>query len=204
MRAEDYVQFAMGLGALQKPRELYELVKDVMALKPKVVLEIGVCHGGTFRVWQDIVGPDGICVGVDLPGGEYGGGPSETERSFITNRDAPYTRLILGDSHSPDVQREVSFALQGRSVDLLVIDGDHTYEGALEDVTRYQHLLGPGGIMALHDICTHPPEAKCDVNKVWDELKDSHAVTKEIVTEPTNWGGWGLVLWVTGFNGDIP
>jgi predicted O-methyltransferase YrrM len=36
-------------------------------------------------------------------------------------------------------------------VDLLFIDGDHSYEGALADLTGFVPKIAPGGILALHD-----------------------------------------------------
>lgn len=36
-------------------------------------------------------------------------------------------------------------------VDLLFLDGDHSYEGTLADLTDYAPKLKPGGILAMHD-----------------------------------------------------
>lgn len=35
----------------------------------------------------------------------------------------------------------------------------------------YRKLVREGGIIALHDIISHPPETGCEVSKVWDEIK---------------------------------
>lgn len=40
------------------------------------------------------------------------------------------------------------------TIDCLIIDGDHTYEGMTFDVAAYGARLSPGGIMLLHDV--HP------------------------------------------------
>ena len=44
-----------------------------------------------------------------------------------------------------------------RSLRLLWIDGDHTYEGATADIDNFAHHLRPGAIVAFHDVL-HPVE----------------------------------------------
>lgn len=196
MRAEDYTNWALQNGALQKGPELYELIREVMRLKPRNVLEIGVCHGGTFRVWQDIVASnhrDGCVVGIDLPGGAFGGGPSDVERQIILSRNDVHTRLILKDSHFTETQSEAMAYFDG-PIDFLMIDGDHTYEGVKSDYELYSRRVRDGGLIALHDICVHPPESGCSVEEFWEEHTatfDNYDTT--FICEPTNWGGLGLI-----------
>jgi len=39
-----------------------------------------------------------------------------------------------------------------RPIRLLWIDGDHTYDGALEDFKLFSPYLAPGGVIAMHDV----------------------------------------------------
>ncbi len=194
MDSWDYAEFAIGCGALQKPHEFRELVRDVMELHPKVIVEIGVCRGGTFRVWQDIVGPTGLVIGIDLPNGEYGGGIPPGLADWLKRKEN--TRILLGDSKSAEIFAEVKSILGPRSIDFLFIDGDHTYEGVSSDYQRYSTLMDFGcSKIAIHDICTHPAEANCHVDKFWSELKAGAYGYRQIISEPTNWGGIGVVSW---------
>ena len=52
----------------------------------------------------------------------------------------------------PNVQRRVAEILGGVSLDLLFIDGDHSYEGVRDDFRGYRGLVAPGGLIAFHDI----------------------------------------------------
>lgn len=51
------------------------------------------------------------------------------------------------------VHRGLANEVQGEvpQVDLLFIDGDHSYEGALADLTGFAPKIVAGGILALHD-----------------------------------------------------
>jgi cephalosporin hydroxylase len=54
------------------------------------------------------------------------------------------------------------------------IDGDHSYEGALQDWKMYAPLVRKGGLIAFHDILTDYHSATwghVNVRKVWEEVK---------------------------------
>ena len=74
--------------------------------------------------------------------------------------------------------------------DFLFIDGDHTYEGVKTDFEMYSPLVRQGGLVALHDICKHPPEMDCHVDQCWRELRQKYK-TSEFIENP-NQGGFGI------------
>ena len=77
-------------------------------------------------------------------------------------------------------------------MDLLLIDGEHTYRGAKRDFNRFSQFVAPGGTIALHDIVDskYHRKLKCKVFKFWDEIKNNNQ-SFEIIK--TNWGGIGVV-----------
>ena len=58
----------------QNKEELTALVRDVRALRPQTVLEIGTAQGGTLFLWTRLAQADAVIVSLDLPGGRFGGG----------------------------------------------------------------------------------------------------------------------------------
>lgn len=55
--------------------------------------------------------------------------------------------IVPHRGHSVTVAQETG----GIACDMLFIDGDHTYEGVGNDLTRWRGSLKPGGILAMHD-----------------------------------------------------
>lgn len=53
------------------------------------------------------------------------------------------------------------------SIDLLFVDGDHSYNGALSDLTRYTPHIKNGGFLTIHDCAVktniHPHESHYEV-----------------------------------------
>jgi predicted O-methyltransferase YrrM len=47
---------------------------------------------------------------------------------------------------------EVLAATEGRTLDLVFLDGDHSYEGVRRDILAWLPLVRPGGILSGHDL----------------------------------------------------
>ena len=83
--------------------------------------------------------------------------------------------------------------LAGRQIDFLFIDGDHTYDGVKQDFEMYAPLVRPGGIVGFHDIAHHRPEANCQVDEFWSEIKENYE-HKEFLADPDQrWAGIGVL-----------
>jgi len=174
---------------VQVPSELHRFGEIVASICPKKVLEIGTFQGGTLCILARLSAPRATIISIDLPGGEFGGGQSKVRSLLYHTFGKSFQRmhLIRGDSHSEEVAARVRRITQ--SLDVLFIDGDHTYEGVEQDFLSYSPLVRRGGIVAFHDIAEHPEKAGGDVPRFWNELKASHR-HEEIIKNPEQ--GWGI------------
>jgi len=176
--------------------EILKLLWILGNMKPKVVLEIGTANGGTLFLCSRISSKDATIISLDLPGGPFGGGYSKWRiplyKSFALADQQNY--LIRADSHSRTTLEKIKSILNGRKIDFLFIDGDHTYEGVKEDFEMYSPLVEKNGLIAFHDIVVHPPETGCEVNKFWKEIKEGWDHL-EITKDPDQgWGGIGILF----------
>ena len=161
---------------------------------PKTILEIGTGRGGSAYFWSRLAPAGAKIVTVDLSEGA-----SEYVAIYQRPEVNPVT-CITGDSRSEDTVHAVVQAMEGRKIDLLYIDGDHTYEGVKADFETYAPMLAANSRVAFHDI--HPDffqargvKTSCDSGEVfrfWNELKANH-VFREFVAEPrAEQDGFGL------------
>src|SRR5215472_5130591 len=110
--------------ALQKVHELTFLLTLIRPTDN--VLEIGCDAGGT--TWA-IKQTGANHFGIDLPGDRFSSGLA------FANDD--YGNIIFADSHDPDTKCDMIDLLARRKIDVLIIDGDHTYNGVREDFYMY-------------------------------------------------------------------
>jgi cephalosporin hydroxylase len=182
--------------AWQIRSEIVGLLRTLEAEPPRTVLEIGTAMGGTLFLLTRVAAPDALIVSVDLRHGQFGGGYPRWRvplyRSFA--RAAQRVELVRGDSHEPDTEDRIRRLLDGRALDLLFIDGDHTYDGVRQDFADYSPLVRPRGLLAFHDIVPSGPGKHGDPGGVptfWSELKATRSDVTELV-EDWEWGSCGI------------
>ena len=127
--------------------------------------------GGTLAAWCEVAADDALLISIDLPGGRWGGENVTAEhlhRMRGLARANQTVEFLRRDSHDIDTLAFVGELLETQ-IDLLFIDGDHTYEGVRRDFEMYSPLVKPGGLIALHDILPHPDVPDCDVDRFWND-----------------------------------
>jgi predicted O-methyltransferase YrrM len=189
--------------AIQNDYELGVFLAKVRDLNPRVVVEIGTARGGMLYCFSQLATRDATLVSIDLPGAPNCGGQTQTEREVFATF-GPLTQsfhFIPEDSHLPSTLAKLESILASRKVDLLFIDGDHSYDGCLADFEMYRHLVAPDGIIAFHDICLFPEQwPGTGVGPAWqvvkaryggEEILDEGGVTTPQLEPGQRWR-WGI------------
>ena len=176
--------------AMQIPLEIENLQLSVNNHKSKVVVEIGTAAGGTISRWFEIPSVETV-ITIDYPEGIHGGQGFQ-ERTYVISDILEQANLckkefyaINGDSKHPYLINRLDEILNGRKIDFLFIDGDHTYEGVKGDFYLYEKFLNENSIIGFHDIIDSQfhREAGCFVSDFWNELKKQYNEKEFIYTQ---------------------
>jgi predicted O-methyltransferase YrrM len=182
-------------GPYQKRAEIHSLLSWVKQLSPQNVLEIGTNNGGTLFLWCRAASPTATIISIDLPQGKFGGGYSLRRvpyyKAFASARQR--LRLLRADSHHPATLRKVERILEGKPLDFLFIDGDHTYDGVRQDFETYGKLVRPGGLVAFHDIVSADQAIGGEVARFWADLRQRFPVQEFIESPEQAMMGIGLL-----------
>jgi hypothetical protein len=115
-----------------------------------IVVEIGIWKGHQKKFYESIVGAE--YIGID--------------------QDTQSPADIIGNSRDQATLARLGVMLHGRPIDLLFIDGCHTYQGVEADYKIFGPLVRH--IIVIHDIATDwiPEEReKVMVKEFWKDLK---------------------------------
>ncbi len=194
---EDTVHWAINFGCCgfyrvktsQVLSEILSLADAVSALKPKIILEIGTARGGTLLIWSKLASEQVITCDINDDVRIQG----ELFKAFPPAQSSCSITLLLGDSHEAGFKQRVKQHLQGKKVDFLFIDGDHTEAGVTADYNDYREFVRSGGIIAFHDIVEKQPFESNQVFQLWKRVK-LEAETEEFINDANQCGfGIGVV-----------
>ena len=196
----DYYQFGREVfGLLQIESEITGLVERMKAILPVVVCEIGARSCGTSFMMSQAVPTVKTIIGLDL---EFSG----WKKMYDFSRSGMEIKNIAGSSYDPATVKKVEELLAGRSIDMLFIDGDHSYEGVTKDFLCYRHLVRDGGLIGFHDIV---PDHKTRFGKtdtagyaggvpiLWSHLKQRYDHNEYINNPEQDGCGIGVLTYAT-------
>lgn len=184
---------------LQKRSEIFRLVEILKTQWPTAVCEVGAAGGGTTFLLAAAAAPDALIITLDLAF-------TESRKAALKQFALAGQRLIClkEDSHRPEAVSAVRKCLAGRKLDVLYLDGDHSYDGVKADFELFTPLVRAGGLVVFHDIV---PDYKTrygietssyvgGVPQFWTEIKAAYGTVSEIVEDPLQDGfGIGVLHW---------
>ncbi len=142
--------------------------------QPKILVELGVHNGVSYFSFcqaAERLNSDTLCYAVDTwMGDEHSGFYGEDIFTKVTNyNNQKFSRFstLIRSSFA-----EARNYFLDSSVDLLHIDGLHTYEAVKEDFENWLPKLSPNAIVVFHDINVR--ERSFGVFKYWEELKQRY------------------------------
>lgn len=178
----------------QKEYEIGQLVRLYYEIEPEQVVEIGTQHGYSLRYWLKYAQPGATIIAIDWWNkSEMPEDPRPTWESWVP--EGVNFHSIIGDSHQEDTKTQLLNYVD--EIDFLFIDGDHTYEGVMQDFEMYGPLVRQGGIIAFHDLITPEFSPHIGVGKLWKEIQRAGYMTVEIFAQPEGeqkWGGIGVMM----------
>jgi predicted O-methyltransferase YrrM len=145
-------------------------LKATQNLSEFVIVEIGSYTGQSTTMFADEVkivisvdpfmndydDKDDACHAADIP--------TEVYQKFLETVSS-YKNI----SHIRMTSDNAIVTLGNLKVDLVYIDGVHTYEQVKKDIENYKHIIKPGGLLCGHDYCPAFQGVMDAVNEAFDK-----------------------------------
>jgi cephalosporin hydroxylase len=136
-----------GRPIIQLPEDMFRLQELIYAIKPDVIIETGVAHGGSLLFYASVcqsVGK-GRIIGVDIEIRPHNRAAIESHRLF------PFVTLIEGSSIDPAIVAQVKSQIAPDEKVLVLLDSCHTKAHVLAELNLYSPLVSTDSYIVAMD-----------------------------------------------------
>ena len=137
-----------GFGGQQFIPEIVSKIAPLLALKPDLIIEAGIAHGGSLVYYASIlelIGNNGVVLGLDIDIRQH-------NRDFIESHAmAKRITMIEGDSTSIEIANQVYEFAKDKKRILVCLDSNHTHDHVLKELQLYAHLTSIGSYCVVFD-----------------------------------------------------
>lgn len=156
----------MGVPIIQLPEDMIRTQEVIYKVKPDVIIETGVAHGGSLVFYASLckVMEKGRVIGIDIEIRPHNREAIEAHEIF------PLITLVEGSSTAPNIVERVRSQVNPGETVMVILDSNHTKAHVLDELEAYHDLVSPGsyivatdGVMRdLHDVPQGEPQWTLD------------------------------------------
>ena len=138
----------MGRPIIQLPQDIIAMQEIIWNVKPDLIIETGIAHGGSILFcssMMEMMGIDGQVLGLDID--------IRTHNFGEIVHHPMYKRITMIEGSSTDeriVQKVRKFS-EGKSRILVCLDSNHTHEHVLRELQLYAPLVTLGSYCIVFD-----------------------------------------------------
>lgn len=143
----EYTFTWMGRPVIQLPEDLLRIQEVIYKIKPDVIIETGVAHGGSLIYYASLCKTmeKGRVIGIDIEIRPHN--KKAIEEHILSN----YISLFEGDSNDQNLVKKIKSSVREGETVLIVLDSCHTYQHVLGELEAYHDLVTLGSYIIATD-----------------------------------------------------
>lgn len=154
----------MGRPIIQYPQDLLAMQEIIWEVKPDLIIETGIAHGGSLIYYAsllELIGK-GEVLGIDIDIRAHN--KIEIEKHPMFKR----IRMIQGSSIDETILEKVKEVAAGKETILVCLDSNHTHEHVLRELELYSPFVSKGSYLVVFDtIVEYLPENYFKEKRPW-------------------------------------
>jgi len=164
-----YNFFWLGRPIIQYPQDIMAIQEIIWQVKPDLIIETGIAHGGSLILSASMLELNSVC-----------GGPSDARVVGIDIDIRSHNRLaieahplskridmIQGSSIDSEIVKQVKMLANNKKKILVFLDSMHTYEHVLAELNAYAALVAVGSYCVVFDTLIEDMPEDTYPNRPW-------------------------------------
>ena len=161
----------MGRPIIQYPQDIIAMQEIIWSVKPDLIIETGIAHGGSLIFSASMLELIAVCDGVE--GGEVLGIDIDIRQH---NRKAieehpMYKRISLleGSSIAPEIIAQVVEKTKQKNRILVFLDSNHTHQHVLAELNAYASLSSVNSYCVVFDTLIEDMQENAYPDRPWSK-----------------------------------
>lgn len=137
----------MGRPIIQYPQDILAMQEIIWQLKPDLIIETGIAHGGSLIYYAsllELIGK-GEVLGIDIDIRAHNRAEIEAHPMFKR------IRMIQGSAISQEIVDQVAAHARGKETVLVCLDSNHTHAHVMEELRLYSPFVTKGSYLVVFD-----------------------------------------------------
>jgi cephalosporin hydroxylase len=170
----------LGRPIIQYPQDIVAMQEVLWAVKPDLVVETGIAHGGSLILYAsmlELIGGTGRVLGIDVDIRPHN--RVEIERHPLFKR----IDMIEGSSIEPSIVDQVRRHAADKSNVLVVLDSNHTHAHVLAELRAYAPVVAVGSYCVVFDTVIEDFPPGFFSNRPWDQGDNPKTAVREFLKQ---------------------
>jgi cephalosporin hydroxylase len=164
---------------IQLPDDILAMQDIVWQIKPDLIIETGVAHGGSMIFYASILEliGKGMVLGIDIEIREHNRKAMESHPMFKR------VSLIEGSSIVEPVVHQVKEFVKNKDTVMVCLDSNHTHEHVLAELELYSPFVTKGSYLVVFDTIIEDMSEYEFPNRPWGKGNNPKTAVWEFVKE---------------------
>lgn len=137
----------LGRPLIQLPEDVMRIQETVYRLKPDLIIETGIAHGGSLILYASLckaIGK-GRVIGVDIEIRKH------NREAIVQHELSSYITLLEGSSTDPHIVEQVKNQVKPGDTVLVILDSNHSKNHVAAELEAYSSLVSIGSYIVATD-----------------------------------------------------
>lgn len=137
----------MGRPIIQYPQDMVIMQELIWDIKPDLIIETGIAHGGSLIFYASILEliGKGEVLGIDIDIREH------NKKEILAHPMAKRIKMIQGSAIDPAIVKQARDHAKGKQTVMVLFDSNHTHDHVLEELKAYSDLTTVGSYCVVFD-----------------------------------------------------
>jgi len=175
----------LGRPIIQTPQDMIALQEIIWDVKPDMIIETGIAHGGSLIFSASMLTlleacgeiENGQVLGIDIDIREH------NRKAIEAHQMSKKITMFQGSSIDEEmIQKVYEFAKSGKKI-LVCLDSNHTHDHVLSELKAYSSLVSIGSYCIVFDTLVEDMPSEFSNDRPWDKGNNPKTAVWEYLKE---------------------